>query len=825
MVELPLTETSFLMPDYDVTVKVYFKAQTYTITWKNDDGTVLAATTAEYGTTPVFNGETPTKAATADYRYEFSGWTPEVGPAVGDTTYTAQYNQIARTYGEPTWNWTGSETEGWTADTATFTTNDGDAVFTKTAPASVTSEDTVPASCETAGTRKFTATATFNGTVYSDYKESTIPAVGHSWGSPSYDWTETADGYACTAIRACTKDASHIETETAAGVYSVVTEATETTAGLGAYTASFTNPAFVQQVKEVEIPATGYSVSYVWADDYSTVTATAVPYNTSAEPITETVNTDSVITKTATCTEKGETTYTANFTESVFAQQTKTVDNIEALGHLEEEIPALAAKCTETGLTAGVKCSRCGEILVAQEVVAALGHDYHDTVTAPTCTEAGYTTHTCSRCGDSYVDSQVPALGHQPGDPTHENEVPATCTEAGSYDEVVKCKRCGEELSRTHKTIAALGHTPGEPVRENEVAATCSAEGRYDEVVYCSVCKAEISRVTKTIEKLAHTPGEPVHENEVAATCAQEGSYDEVVYCSICHTELSRTPKTTAKLEHSWDEGEVTTSATCTAKGVKTYTCTVCGATRTEEIPIDPDAHDWNEPTYEWNGFASVTATRVCKNDAAHTESKTSTDITSAITTEPTATTPGVRTYTATVKFDDGTIYKPSKTEEIPATGVTLSGTVRSFSALESDFHKKDTVESGKVTLKLIQNGTVKDTVETSDGTFSFLAVVPGTYSLEVSKDHHVTRTYENIVVGAENLVLEEELEIHLLGDIDGDGQITTRDFGMANSHAREVQILSGYRLACGDIDGDGDITTRDAGRINSHAREVQALW
>ena len=85
---------------------------------------------------------------------------------------------------------------------------------------------------------------------------------------------------------------------------------------------------------------------------------------------------------------------------------------VDALGHTEEVIPAVAPTCTETGLTEGRKCTVCGEILVAQETVDALGHDYESVVTAPTCTEGGYTTYTCTVCGDSYVADETEALGH-----------------------------------------------------------------------------------------------------------------------------------------------------------------------------------------------------------------------------------------------------------------------------------------------------------------------------------------------------------------------------------------------------------------------------
>ena len=77
------------------------------------------------------------------------------------------------------------------------------------------------------------------------------------------------------------------------------------------------------------------------------------------------------------------------------------------VAHTEEEIPAVEATCTSTGLTAGVKCSVCGEILVAQEEVPAKGHSYGEwvTVKAPTENEEGLAERYCSVCQD--VDSKI----------------------------------------------------------------------------------------------------------------------------------------------------------------------------------------------------------------------------------------------------------------------------------------------------------------------------------------------------------------------------------------------------------------------------------
>ena len=72
-----------------------------------------------------------------------------------------------------------------------------------------------------------------------------------------------------------------------------------------------------------------------------------------------------------TCTEGGYTTYTCSRCGDSYV-----ADETAALGHTEEIIPGKAATCTETGLTEGKKCSVCGEILVAQEEIPALGHDF-----------------------------------------------------------------------------------------------------------------------------------------------------------------------------------------------------------------------------------------------------------------------------------------------------------------------------------------------------------------------------------------------------------------------------------------------------------------
>lgn len=134
----------------------------------------------------------------------------------------------------------------------------------------------------------------------------------------------------------------------------------------------------------------------------------------------------------------------------------------------------------------------------------------------------------------------VPPHEHIAGAVTRENQHTATCTEEGSYDEVIYCSICGEELSRITIAIPVTEHIAGEPSRENEVPATCSTEGSYDEIICCSVCGREMSRVTVTVSKTPHNPGEPYRDGLVEASYTEDGGYDEVIRCTVCGEELQR---------------------------------------------------------------------------------------------------------------------------------------------------------------------------------------------------------------------------------------------------------------------------------------------
>ena len=170
------------------------------------------------------------------------------------------------------------------------------------------------------------------------------------------------------------------------------------------------------------------------------------------------VKTDS---KEATCTEDGNIEYyTCSVCDKLFADEEATTeitldDTVIPASHSLVKIDRNEATCTEDGNIEYYTCSVCNklfadekattEITIEDTVITAKGHSYDSVVTPPTCTEAGYTTHTCANCGDSYVDSEVPATGHSYKDGRCVNcgsDDPATIHPGGPADEECHCIFC-----------------------------------------------------------------------------------------------------------------------------------------------------------------------------------------------------------------------------------------------------------------------------------------------------------------------------------------------------------------------------------------------
>ena len=151
-------------------------------------------------------------------------------------------------------------------------------------------------------------------------------------------------------------------------------------------------------------------------------------------------------------------------------------------------------------------------------------HYYTATVTAPTCTEKGYTTHTCA-CGDSYVDTYTDALGHA----WDNGKVTKPATETENGVKTFTCTRCGETKT---ETIPKLTH-----------------EHSYKAVV-------------------------------TAPTCTEKGYTTHTCACGDSYVDSYVLP-----LGHDWGSGKVTKEPTATENGIKTYICARCGETKTEVIP------------------------------------------------------------------------------------------------------------------------------------------------------------------------------------------------------------------------------------------------
>ena len=123
-------------------------------------------------------------------------------------------------------------------------------------------------------------------------------------------------------------------------------------------------------------------------------------------------------------------------------------------------------------------------------------------------------------------------------------------------------------------------------VETTRTEATCEEDGNITHTATGTYNDQKITDVQKeTIPAKGHVKGEVKIENATEATCEEGGSYDEVVYCTVCNKELSRTTVKTEAKGHKWNNGKVTTEPTYAEEGVKTYTCTACGATKTEVIP------------------------------------------------------------------------------------------------------------------------------------------------------------------------------------------------------------------------------------------------
>ena len=329
---------------------------------------------------------------------------------------------------------------------------------------------------------------------------------------------------------------------------------------------------------------------------------------------------DATCTEDQTCTVCGEVLveasgHTAGADATCTENQTCTVCGevlVEALGHTA----GADATCT-TAQT----CTVCGE-----ELKAALQHDYKAVVTDPTCTEDGYTTHTCTKCGDTYTDNTVVALGH--------TWVAATCTTPKT------CSVCGETEGKANgHNMTDYGYTVPSKVElpEGTVIAepTCKKDGlaisycenegctHYDTMVAardkdahnwgeeikgegncttgvtfyteCSYCG------TKTVTKVEVVPHELVLVAYEPANCTTE----EILYymCSVCGYDEeihgAEDNEYDVALGHDWAKDVIEKEATCGQTGRKYSICSRCNAA-SEKVEIPRLGHVWETEGFNY---------------------------------------------------------------------------------------------------------------------------------------------------------------------------------------------------------------------------------
>lgn len=200
-----------------------------------------------------------------------------------------------------------------------------------------------------------------------------------------------------------------------------------------------------------------------------------------------------------------------------------------------------------------------------------LDHNYTSEITKPaTCTEEGLETFTCINCNDSYT-SVLPKTDHIVGNTEDVIITEASCMESGLKEVTSYCKDCNAEIGTEEIVIPAFNH---KYIITDSKNATCTEEGY--KTYKCSNCN---DTYTETIPMTDHTV---VIDKAISANCNQTG-LTEGSHCSVCNKiikEQSVIPGTV----HIYDNGKITTTATCAATGVKTYTCKNCGTTKTEAV-------------------------------------------------------------------------------------------------------------------------------------------------------------------------------------------------------------------------------------------------
>ena len=320
-----------------------------------------------------------------------------------------------------------------------------------------------------------------------------------------------------------------------------------------------------------------------------------------------------VITKVPTCIVEGERTYTCAICNNTKIEKI----GIDATNHLHSGIRnQKEASCKEEGYSGDKYCPDCGTKLSSGNTIAKTeNHSWNNGVITkePTCVETGVKTYTCGICNKTRTENIAKTTEHLHTE--IRNKKAATCGETG-YTGDTYCTDCGTKVS-SGKTIAKLTtHTWDEGKVTTE--PTCTAKGVR--TFTCSICA---KTKTASIAATGHQHTEIRKKKD--ATCGEDG-YTGNTYCTDCKKTISygQTIKKTGN--HTWDDGKTTTEPTCTINGITTFTCSVCGKTKTRSIKAAGHSYGEyvvvKEPTSTEKGLKSKTCS-VCGKVYSVTLAKT----------------------------------------------------------------------------------------------------------------------------------------------------------------------------------------------------------
>ena len=321
---------------------------------------------------------------------------------------------------------------------------------------------------------------------------------------------------------------------------------------------------------------------------------------------------DFTVDKQPTCTENGSKSKYC----TVCKKQTE-VTAIPATGHKPVIDAAVAPTCTQTGLTEGKHCSVCNTVLIKRTIVEKLPHRWDEGVEtkAPTCTEAGVKTFTCSQCHNTKTEP-ISALGHDWG--AWNVMTPATETTEGS--ETRTCQRDGNHTET--RSIPKLDHTHT-MVHHSAVDADCGT-GTPGNIEYwvCSGCKKVFSdadgrdeiALDQTVLPFAHdldtawSWDESNHWHE-CKKCGQQFGSEAHKYDDDSDTDCNICNYTRVIHSHVLEQVPAVPETCVSAGNIAYYRCEACGALFTDSagtqpvtedaVKLSPLGHDWQEATCE----------------------------------------------------------------------------------------------------------------------------------------------------------------------------------------------------------------------------------